>query len=143
MGKINQVHVQAGRWIDANLPPDAVVAAFDIGAVTYFGQRHTLDLGGLVDSEFTTRYLYPGRVPDYLREERATHLAMVETDAAVSGLGRKLGLANPAEAGLRLEPEVTFRAEPHVPPPFDSLPNYFYLPAYWQITVYRLDQDKP
>ena len=34
-----------------NTPPDALIAAHDIGAVGYFGQRRLLDLAGLVSPE--------------------------------------------------------------------------------------------
>jgi hypothetical protein len=141
--QINQVHVQAGRWIDAHVPPAATVAAFDIGAVAYFGQRQTLDLGGLVDADFTQRYLYPGRVPDYLRERRVDYLAMVETGGPTNSLSDKLGLAGAAAAGLRFEAKAGFQITPTTPAPFDSLPFYFYLPAYWQMTIYQVEREQP
>ncbi len=37
-----------GRWLRENTPPDAVVAALDIGALGYAGERRILDLAGLV-----------------------------------------------------------------------------------------------
>lgn len=37
-----------GRWFDLNAPPDAVIAAPDIGALGYYGQRRVVDLAGLV-----------------------------------------------------------------------------------------------
>ncbi len=40
-----------GRWLDRNAPPDALVAAPDIGAVGYYSHRRILDLGGLVTPE--------------------------------------------------------------------------------------------
>jgi hypothetical protein len=141
--QINQVHVQAGRWIDAHVPPDATVAAFDIGAVAYFGQRETLDLGGLVDADFTQRYLYPGRVPDYLRDHQVDYLAMVETGGSTNSLSDKLGLAGASAAGLRFEARASFQITPSIPAPFDYLPFYFYLPAYWQMTIYQVEQEQP
>ncbi|MBN1884970.1 MAG: glycosyltransferase family 39 protein [Candidatus Krumholzibacteriota bacterium] len=41
----------AGRWLAANSPPGAVVAAPDIGAVGWYSGRYILDLGGLVSPE--------------------------------------------------------------------------------------------
>jgi hypothetical protein len=75
---INQVHVAAGRWIADSLPPDAVVAAFDIDAIKYFSRREILDLGGLTDANFAEDYLYPRNTSVFLREKGATHLAIPE-----------------------------------------------------------------
>ncbi len=44
---INLITVQAGKWIDENTAPDAVVAVNDAGATRYFGKRKTIDLMGL------------------------------------------------------------------------------------------------
>ncbi|MFM8320091.1 MAG: hypothetical protein ACKOC5_04165, partial [Chloroflexota bacterium] len=43
--------VAAARWVAANTPPDALVAAHDIGALGYFGGRRLVDLAGLVSPE--------------------------------------------------------------------------------------------
>jgi hypothetical protein len=40
-----------GRWLEKNTPADALVAAFDIGAIGYYSHRRILDLGGLVNPE--------------------------------------------------------------------------------------------
>jgi hypothetical protein len=40
--------VAMGRWIDAHLPPDAVVGINDAGAIAYYGNRRVVDLVGLV-----------------------------------------------------------------------------------------------
>jgi hypothetical protein len=46
---IDEVDVALGRWVDANLPKDAVIAVNDAGALRYFGRRVTIDLVGLND----------------------------------------------------------------------------------------------
>ncbi len=43
--------VQVGHWLAEETPPDALVAAHDIGAIGYFGQRPLIDLAGLVTPE--------------------------------------------------------------------------------------------
>ncbi len=43
--------VVTARWIEQNTPPDALIAAHDIGALGYFGKRNILDLAGLVSPE--------------------------------------------------------------------------------------------
>ncbi len=40
-----------GRWLADNTPPDAVVAAWDIGAIGVFSERRILDLNALVSPE--------------------------------------------------------------------------------------------
>ncbi len=44
---ITDAHVVPARWLWANTPPDAVVAAEPIGAVRLFSERRTIDLVGL------------------------------------------------------------------------------------------------
>ncbi len=43
--------VQTARWIASNTDPDALIAAHDIGALGYFGERRLVDLAGLVSPE--------------------------------------------------------------------------------------------
>ena len=43
--------VAVARWVAANTRPDDLIAAHDIGALGYFGQRDLLDLAGLVSPE--------------------------------------------------------------------------------------------
>jgi len=46
---IDELDVACGQWVGRHLPLDAVVATCDAGAVRYFGNRTTVDLGGLND----------------------------------------------------------------------------------------------
>lgn len=55
---IEEMNVALGLWVDANLPPDAVVAVNDAGALRYFGRRTTLDLVGLNDHEMLDRQAF-------------------------------------------------------------------------------------
>jgi hypothetical protein len=70
--------VAVGRWIDENLPRDAIVAMNDAGAIAYYGKRRTLDLVGLTTERLAKarrdgdgplfeelRRLPPGRRPTY------------------------------------------------------------------------------
>lgn len=56
---INQMHVEMGRWLQANTPADAVVATNDIGAIAYFSDRRILDVVGLATPE-VLGFLEPG-----------------------------------------------------------------------------------
>ena len=42
--------VRVGRWIDANLPSNAIVGLNDAGAIAYYGRRSTVDLIGLTSA---------------------------------------------------------------------------------------------
>ncbi len=52
---IEEMNVVLGRWVDANVPRDAVVAVNDAGALRYFGRRATVDLIGLNDHKILRR----------------------------------------------------------------------------------------
>ena len=71
-----RVHVAAGNWLRENTSPDAVVAAFDIGAIGYVSERKILDIGGLLDGD-AGRALYAGTMDEYLRRHRPDMLAMI------------------------------------------------------------------
>ncbi|HRQ22121.1 MAG TPA: hypothetical protein PLF42_01730 [Anaerolineales bacterium] len=43
--------VVSAKWVAENLPPDAVIAAHDIGALGYFDDHDLIDLAGLVSPE--------------------------------------------------------------------------------------------
>ncbi len=48
---INDVQIHLGKWIEKNLPREAIIAVNDIGAIKYYSQREIIDLIGLVDPE--------------------------------------------------------------------------------------------
>jgi hypothetical protein len=43
--------VAVAKWVEANLPADALIAAHDIGALGYFDQHQLIDLAGLVSPQ--------------------------------------------------------------------------------------------
>lgn len=47
---IQEANRDAGRWIDENLPADAVLASWDAGVVGYFSHRPVVNLDGVVNS---------------------------------------------------------------------------------------------
>ena len=57
---IEEMNVTLGRWIDATLPANAVVAVNDAGALRYFGRRTTIDLIGLNDHRILQLERYHG-----------------------------------------------------------------------------------
>ncbi len=74
--QFNRVHIPAAMWLLRHSPPDAKVAAFDIGAMSYFGNRKIIDLGGLIDPK-AGEALYKKTIPAYMKEKGADYLAMV------------------------------------------------------------------
>jgi hypothetical protein len=48
---IDDEMVAVARWLDANTPPAAIIAAHDIGAIGYFARRPLLDMAGLISPE--------------------------------------------------------------------------------------------
>jgi hypothetical protein len=51
VANVEQSDVAAGRWIAANLPPEAVLGVQDVGAIAYLAPNPILDLVGIVTPE--------------------------------------------------------------------------------------------
>jgi hypothetical protein len=51
VANIQDMQVTLGKWIDQNLPGDAVLAVNDVGAIAYFSHRRVLDTVGLISPE--------------------------------------------------------------------------------------------
>ena len=66
--------VATARWVAANTPTEALVAAHDIGALGYFGERRLLDLAGLVSPEVIPFIRDEARLASYLDQQRAQYL---------------------------------------------------------------------
>ncbi len=67
--------VASARWIDANTPPDALIAAHDIGAIGYFARRPLLDLAGLTSPDVIPIIRDEPALRALLRARRADYLA--------------------------------------------------------------------
>lgn len=71
---IDSEMVDVARWLDANTPPDALIAVHDIGAVGYFTRRPLLDLAGLVSPEVVPFIRDEGRLYEYIKARGASYL---------------------------------------------------------------------
>jgi hypothetical protein len=60
--------VATAKWTKANLPPEALVAAHDIGALGYFDDHKLIDLAGLVSPEVIPFLRDESRIADYLTQ---------------------------------------------------------------------------
>ncbi|MBN2085656.1 MAG: hypothetical protein JW748_10585 [Anaerolineales bacterium] len=106
VGIIESEMVSAAEWIRDNTPPDTVVAAHDIGALGFFGERRIIDLGGVTD--LAALGLLSGEVPlgEYLRRTDADLLMTMpdfypgELSGCTSIPGFRDGLP-PDESGSR------------------------------------------
>jgi hypothetical protein len=69
--------VAPARWVAANTPPDALVAAHDIGAMGYFGQRRIIDLAGLVSPEVIPFIRDEDRLSGWLDRQQVDYLVVL------------------------------------------------------------------
>ena len=66
--------VAVAKWIDTHLPPEALIAAHDIGALGYFAPRSLLDLAGLISPEVIPFIRDEARLNVWLRAKGARYL---------------------------------------------------------------------
>lgn len=76
---INQEHVAQANWIAENLPPDELLALYDIGAVGYFASRELLDIAGLITPEAIPLAGKPAELWAFMESNGARYL-MAFTD---------------------------------------------------------------
>jgi arabinofuranosyltransferase len=79
--------VRTALWIRANTPADTVVAAHDIGALGFFGERKLIDLGGVTDLGALPLLSGETSLRDYLRA-RGADLLMTIPDFYAAALER-------------------------------------------------------
>ncbi|GIK41672.1 MAG: hypothetical protein BroJett011_55050 [Chloroflexota bacterium] len=66
--------VVTARWLDSQTPPDALIAAHDIGAIGYFAQRPLIDLAGLITPEVIPIIRNEAALLDFIRSRQADYL---------------------------------------------------------------------
>lgn len=66
--------VDTAQWLTRNTEPDSIVAAHDIGALGYFGERQLLDLAGLVSPEVIPFIRDEASLATYLDDQGADYL---------------------------------------------------------------------
>lgn len=66
--------VATAHWLRENTSPDALVAAHDIGAIGYYGERRLLDLAGLISPEVVPLLGDEAAMADYVRRSEARYL---------------------------------------------------------------------
>jgi hypothetical protein len=71
---IEKEMVGTASWVQENLPPDAVLAVHDIGAIGYFDQHRILDLAGLVSPDVVPFIRDQDKIAAYLDQRGAEYL---------------------------------------------------------------------
>lgn len=71
---IEQQMVRTAKWVAENTPNDALIAAHDIGALGYFGNRRILDLAGLITPEVIPFIRDSRMLSSYIVEKKADYL---------------------------------------------------------------------
>ena len=66
--------VTTANWVSVNLPPGALVAAHDIGALGYFGKHELVDLAGLITPDVIPFLRDENRIATYITGRGVTYL---------------------------------------------------------------------
>jgi hypothetical protein len=66
--------VGTAKWVDENLPSDALLAVHDIGAIGYYDQQPIIDLAGLVSPDVIPFLRDQDRIAAYLDQRGADYL---------------------------------------------------------------------
>jgi hypothetical protein len=74
VGLIESEMVVTAKWAASNLPPNAIIAAHDIGALGYFDHHPLIDLAGLVSPEVVPFMRNETRLAAFLNQRHADYL---------------------------------------------------------------------
>ena len=66
--------VESAKWVNMNLPEDAIIAAHDIGALGYFGNHRIVDLAGLISPEVIPFLRDEVRLAEFLNTQNVDYL---------------------------------------------------------------------
>jgi hypothetical protein len=71
---IDDEMVAVAQWLNDHVPPDAIIAAHDIGAIGYFTRRPLLDLAGLISPEVIPFIRDEAHLMDWMSARQAAYL---------------------------------------------------------------------
>jgi hypothetical protein len=66
--------VQTAKWVQKNIPPDALLAVHDIGALGYYVPNPMIDMAGLITPEVVPFIRDSSRLAEYLNVRSADYL---------------------------------------------------------------------
>jgi hypothetical protein len=78
VGFIQANMVETSLWVRDNTPAGAMIAAHDIGALGFWGNRRIIDLGGLTDLDALALLAGKMSLGDYLQAKHADYLLTFE-----------------------------------------------------------------
>ena len=97
--------VVTAKWVAANLPPDALIAAHDIGALGFFDTHALIDLAGLISPEVIPFIRDEPKLANYLNQQGADYLiAFPGFYPAMTGSLEKVFVTN-SEVTLKYDEE--------------------------------------
>jgi len=102
---INGLEVAAAKWLRTNTPPDAVVAAQDVGAIGAVSGRRVIDLGGLVTPAIIPYKRDDRLVLQYLERVKPDYLVILPVDRPI--LRERTDLFTPVQEYRILPEELT------------------------------------
>ncbi len=97
--------VDTARWVQANLPPQAVIAAHDIGALGYFDTHPLVDLAGLITPQVIPLLNDEQALANYLDAQRVDYLIVIQGIYPRLEAGHEVVYRGPQE-GLTLTQNV-------------------------------------
>jgi hypothetical protein len=104
--------VDMALWIRENTPAGSVIAAHDIGALGFWGDRHIIDLGGVTDLEALPLLSGTTGLADYLSSRHADYLMTLEGSYAGVLQGCTPGHAAEGYSTLPLQRMLLFEWPP-------------------------------
>lgn len=75
---ITCLEVETGQWLHTHLPPGAVIATHDVGAIGYFSGHPVIDLTGLVAPELLPLLHNPDGLESYLKARHVPYVAIYQ-----------------------------------------------------------------
>ena len=72
--------VTTAKWVEENIPPDAILAVHDIGVLGYYVQNPMLDLAGLITPDVVPFIRDEDQLAEYLNTNSADYLIVFVSD---------------------------------------------------------------
>jgi len=72
--------VTTAKWVEENIPPDAILAVHDIGVLGYYVQNPILDLAGLITPDVVPFIRDEDQLAEYLNTNSADYLIVFVSD---------------------------------------------------------------
>jgi 4-amino-4-deoxy-L-arabinose transferase-like glycosyltransferase len=69
-------HMVVARWLRDHTPPDAVIAAQDIGVLAYFSDRRLIDMAGLTEPAVVPIMHQPEQMAAYIRQQGGDYVVV-------------------------------------------------------------------